>query len=64
MTVAAYDVTGRMMRMIAQGATAAGWHVVEWDLRNETGSRVGAGLYFVRMMVDGKAYTRHVTVLR
>jgi hypothetical protein len=61
--VTALDVSGRLVRVIAEGATAAGWHAVSWDLRDQTGTRVRPGMYFVRMMVDGKAFMRHVVVL-
>ena len=59
-----FDVAGRVVRDFGAASMAAGWHVLSWDLANASGQRVGPGLYFVRLSVDGRMMMRHVTVLR
>ena len=59
-----FDVAGRVVRSFGEGPVAAGWHVLSWNLADESGQRVGPGLYFVRLSVDGRTMMRHVTVLR
>ena len=59
-----FDVAGRVVRSFGAGPVAAGWHVLAWDLADDAGQRVGPGLYFVRLSVDGRTQMRHVTVLR
>jgi uncharacterized repeat protein (TIGR01451 family) len=59
-----YDVAGRIVRDLGEGPIAAGWHSLRWDLNNESGQRVGPGMYFLRVNVDGKQMMRTITVLR
>lgn len=54
-TISVYDVGGRHVRTIARGRRTAGRGEVTWDLRDESGSRVRMGLYFVQLTVDGRA---------
>ena len=62
--LALYDVTGRMVREVAFGARPAGQHAVTWDLRNQRGEVVGAGLYFARLEAEGRTITHRVATLR
>ena len=55
---------GRHVRTLANGVAPAGEHVAGWDLADDAGLRVGAGLYFARVSVEGigQATTR-LTIL-
>jgi|GEM_PF-5041287 len=44
-----YDVGGRLVRSLFDGALAAGIHQFPWDGRDEQGRTSGQGLYFVRV---------------
>src|SRR6185436_11676438 len=46
--VVVYDLAGRAVRELARGPVPAGRHEISWDLRDDTGTRVGPGLYFYR----------------
>jgi flagellar hook assembly protein FlgD len=60
-----YDVRGRLVRRLADGLAPAGDHGARWDLTDDNGARVGTGLYFARVAVDGlEPATTRVTVLR
>lgn len=48
-SVAIMDVSGRVVRTLADGAYAAGRHTLTWDARNEDGRTARAGVYFVRV---------------
>jgi hypothetical protein len=63
-SLAAFDISGRMVRQIVSGRLPAGEHSVNWNLRDTSGRRVGSGVYFIRMVVDGKTYGRAVTVMQ
>ncbi|MBI1798185.1 MAG: T9SS type A sorting domain-containing protein, partial [Candidatus Eisenbacteria bacterium] len=63
-TLAIFDPSGRAVRTLADGVTPAGDHQATWDLRDEAGRAVGAGLYFVRLEAEGRSLTRRMTAMR
>jgi hypothetical protein len=48
------NAAGRRVARIAEGARAAGHWSVDWNGAGESGARLPAGVYFVRMRVDGE----------
>jgi hypothetical protein len=51
-----YDVGGRLVRTLFDGAVGAGRHVSTWDGRDGEGHSVAAGVYLVRLLgADGTA---------
>jgi hypothetical protein len=62
--LAVHDAAGRLVRELSHGAHEAGEHVERWDLRDAGGRPVGAGLYFARLEVEGRALVRRVAVMR
>jgi len=59
------DVSGRRVRTLANGHFNVGRHSLSWDGRDEAGNAVHAGMYFMRMVVDGReAGRRRVVVVR
>ena len=49
-TLAIFDVQGRLVRMLAASATLpSGTHRIEWDSRGQDGRPVPAGVYFARL---------------
>src|SRR4030095_9869201 len=44
-----YDVNGRRVRVLSEGARAAGIGEVEWDGRDGSGAPVPSGVYFYRL---------------
>ncbi len=57
--VALYDVLGREVQRLADGAVAAGWH----EVRLETSS-LASGVYLVRVVSEGRQQTRAVVIAR
>jgi hypothetical protein len=41
-----YDISGRLVRTVADGVFAAGEHRLAWDGRADDGRQLGAGIYF------------------
>jgi hypothetical protein len=62
--LALHDASGRLVRTLVDGAREAGAHTAAWDLRDEAGRAVGAGLYFATLEADGRRLTRRVMTLR
>jgi hypothetical protein len=59
-----YDASGRRVRELASGTQPAGAHATAWDLRDETGRAVGAGLYFARLEAAGQVVVEKVAALK
>lgn len=62
--IAVFDAGGRRVRELFTGTRAAGEHSVAWDLRDESGRAVGAGIYFARLEAEGQRLTRKVAAVR
>ena len=60
-----YDVLGREVRALARGERfPAGIQHLRWDGRAGDGRAVGAGVYFVRLDLAGRRWTRTVIRIR
>lgn len=59
-----FDVTGRRLATLLDGAREAGVHAVRWDGRGADGAAAPAGLYFARLQAGGESAVRNVAVVR
>lgn len=57
------DAQGRRVRSLA-ASQSPGMHGTSWDLRDDRGNRVPAGIYFVHLASGNFHQTRKVTVMR
>jgi hypothetical protein len=48
-TLAVYDLLGRLVRTLVNGVVPAGSHSVRWDGRDSHGMSAGSGMYFYRL---------------
>ncbi|MBZ0267945.1 T9SS type A sorting domain-containing protein [bacterium] len=62
--LAIYDATGRRVRSLVSSTMDAGSHTLRWDGRNDAGTSVATGIYFVRLRAEGSQITRKMTMLR
>jgi flagellar hook assembly protein FlgD len=58
--VAIFDVTGRAVRTLWEGAAPSAPSTIQWDGRESSGSRVSAGNYLVRVRVAGEIVGTHL----
>lgn len=63
-TLAVFDVTGRLVRTLVHAGLDAGWHSVRWDGRGTSGASVSPGVYFVRLRAGDHVQSRKLLVLR
>jgi subtilisin family serine protease len=56
------DAQGRLVRVLADGVLAPGPHTETWNLRDDGGRRVAAGLYFARLEASGRTQVRRIAV--
>lgn len=59
-----FDLGGRRVRTLATGPARAGRHGADWDLRDGDRIPVDAGVYFLRLSIDGRGFARKVVVMR
>lgn len=62
--LALHDQQGRRVRTLFDGECAAGEHSLAWDVRDGSGRKVSAGLYFVRLEVEGRSLVTRLAVIR
>jgi len=58
-----YDVSGRVIRTLANGPQPAGRHRAVWDGRDETGGPVSPGVYFYQLKVANFVGSRRMVRL-
>lgn len=63
-TIRIFDVRGRLVRTLQDGGLSAGRYSRSWDGDDDSGARMGSGVYFVRMEAGGFVATRRVIYLR
>jgi hypothetical protein len=59
-----FDASGRHVRSVASGTREAGRGELSWDLRDDRGGAIGAGVYFVRAHVGSMTTTKRLVVVR
>lgn len=58
-----YDVAGRHLRTLPQGARSRGPQRTQWDRRDANGNPVGRGIYIVRLAAGESSLQRKAVVL-
>ena len=61
-SIAVFDVHGRLVRELASGWRPAGHHSVSWDGADSRGARAPAGLYVVELSAGRDHSTRKITL--
>jgi hypothetical protein len=59
-----FDLSGRRISTLVDGALPAGRHTAIWNGRDGSGNRVASGVYFVRMQSGDFEQTRKVTIVK
>jgi hypothetical protein len=59
-----FDVAGRNVRLLAAGQYAPGSYSLPWDLRRGDGSRLSAGVFFVRLQAGGQSRLSRMVIVQ
>jgi hypothetical protein len=62
--IGVYSAGGRLVRLLGEGWFAAGRHRLTWDGRDRVGSALAAGVYMVKLDLDGRSLASKVSILR
>jgi hypothetical protein len=63
-SLAVYDLRGRKIRTLADGAFAAGIQSVDWNGSGDSGSRLSSGIYWLRLDAGGQTLIKRVALIR
>ncbi len=64
-TLGIYDISGRKIASLVEGARPPGTHSVTWNGRDTSGQLVSPGVYFWKLFIDGRsAGERRVVLIR
>ena len=53
-----YDIQGRTVRRLVEGARSAGTQSIPWDGRDDRGNLTPTGIYFYRLQAEGREEVR------
>jgi hypothetical protein len=59
-----YNARGQRLRALYQGQQNSGRHKLLWDGRNETGTEVQSGVYFLRLHMGERASTFRLILIK
>jgi hypothetical protein len=59
-----FDVSGRHVRTLVDRRMSAGRHSENWDGKDTAGNQVASGVFFYRLRVGDKAFTRKCVLLK
>jgi hypothetical protein len=59
-----YDISGRLVRTIADGDVQAGEHTLTWDGKDTFSRNVSPGIYFLRMATPERAFQKKMVLLQ
>jgi methionine-rich copper-binding protein CopC len=60
-----YDIRGRRIYdLLPQCLLGEGMHSLEWNASSNDGTQVPGGIYFYRIIVDGRPYTGKMILIR
>ncbi len=62
--LAVHTVRGQLVRTLVRGSVERGRHTATWDGTDETGEPVAAGVYFIRLAVNGSTRTEKLLMMR
>ncbi|TKJ42995.1 hypothetical protein CEE36_05785 [candidate division TA06 bacterium B3_TA06] len=63
-TLKVYDISGKLVKTLAEGSHDAGAHSVIWDGKDERGIHVSSGVYFYMLSTDDQRQTNKMLLLR
>jgi subtilisin family serine protease len=63
-SLAVYDMAGRVVRTLVDGDLSAGPHAVTWRGRTDQGAVASSGLYFYKLRTADTTITRKMTLLK
>jgi hypothetical protein len=62
-TLSVYDVSGKLVRTLANSVYAAAQHTIHWDGKSDRGEMVRSGVYFYKLQTGAFSKTKKLTIV-
>jgi len=59
-----YDMQGRLVKTLHDGALSAGYHTIMWDGTDDTGQRVASGVFLYRLVSGEHVFSRKMLLMK
>jgi hypothetical protein len=59
-----FDITGAKVKQLYTGDLTAGIHSILWDGSADSGEKVGSGVYFYRLNINGESICKKMSLLK
>jgi hypothetical protein len=59
-----FDLSGRLITVLANSEMQAGNHEIKWDLNTSESKLVPAGIYFLKLETDNHSETKKISVIK
>jgi hypothetical protein len=59
-----YDMRGRLVKTLHDGALTAGYHTVMWDGTDNSGQRVASGVFLYRLVSGDQVFSRKMLLMK
>ncbi len=63
-SIGVYDLRGRKLKTLYQGARGPGAYQVHWNGKDDRGADVGVGLYLAKLVAGGNVLVRKMTLVK
>jgi YVTN family beta-propeller protein len=63
-SITVYNIAGQRVRTLVDQDMSPGYYSAVWDGRDQAGSSISSGIYFVRLASDGKALTQKILKIK
>lgn len=63
-TIAVFDITGRLVKVLAKDKFTAGKYEVDWDGTNDVKAKVASGVYFYRIVAGNYSDVKKMVLVR
>jgi len=63
-SIGIFDMKGRLIKTLADAQMQAGTHQLIWNAKDEKGSTLSTGIYFLRMQTGNYAETKKLSVIK
>ena len=62
--ISIYNLEGRLVKTLVDQVMNSGNHIVNWDGRNDIGSKVSTGMYIYQLKTNSVNMTRRMTFIK